>query len=255
MRVWTAGSGPPLLAVHGLGGSGRYWRRLADDVGDRLEVVAPDLAGFGSSAKPGGERYDLASHVADLDAALGGDAAPVAVVGHSIGGVIAAAWAVERAERVSALVLLATPFPPGDGENAWMREGVPPAGSRAVMRTFRVLVRLLSLPVGVARRYPTAVALDYGRQGFVGRARTTWWAMHDPGVSARVERMTAALAAVPVLLLNARDDHTVATRDQERWAAALPKADRVVLDRGGHQFPLRGGSDALATWLADTLRP
>ena len=242
------------MAVHGLGGSGRYWQRLAGDVGDRLEVVAPDLAGFGSSGKPAGERYDLAFHLDDLDAALGDAAGPVAVVGHSIGGVIAAAWAAEHPERVSALALLATPVPPGDGENTWMREGVPPPGSRALLTTFRVLVRLLSLPVGVARRYPMAVALDYGRQGFVGRARTTWWAMHDPGVTERLERGAAALARVPTLVLNAVDDRTVRIDSQERWGAILPTAERIVLPRGGHQFPLRS-ADALATWLAGTLRP
>jgi pimeloyl-ACP methyl ester carboxylesterase len=70
MRVWEGGSGTPLLAVHGLGGSGRYFQRLASLVGDRFAVVAPDLAGFGASDKPGGESYDRAFHHANLDAAL-----------------------------------------------------------------------------------------------------------------------------------------------------------------------------------------
>jgi pimeloyl-ACP methyl ester carboxylesterase len=253
LRVWEAGAGIPLLAIHGLGGSGRYWRRLAERAGDRFRIVAPDLAGFGGSGKPRDQRYDLAFHLANLDATLEGVPGPVAVAGHSIGGTLAAFWAAERVERVGALAILAAPFPTGDGEYAWMREGTPPAGSRAVMRAFRVLVRLLSLPVGVARRYPPAVALDYGRQGFLGRARTTWWALHDPDVTPAIERAATALARVPVLLANAPDDRTVDLESQDRWASALPHAERVVVPDGGHQFLLRS-VEPLVAWLDATLR-
>jgi pimeloyl-ACP methyl ester carboxylesterase len=251
LRVWDGGVGATLLAVHGMGGSGRYWRRLAERAGDRIRVVAPDLAGFGGSAKPRSERYDLPFHLANLDAALEGVRGDVVVTGHSIGGAIAAFWAAERVGRVRGVALLAAPYPAGDGEHAWMREGNPPPGSRAVMRAFRVLVPLLSLPVGVARRYPPGVALDYGRQGFVGRARTTWWVLHDPGVRPALERAAASLANVPVLLANTPDDRTVPLSSQDRWAEALPHAERVVVGDGGHQFPLRTAEPLLA-WL-DTL--
>jgi len=59
--VWEAGEGPVILAVHGLGGSGRYWQGLADAAGDRFRIVAPDLGGFGTSDKPR-PRDDRALH-------------------------------------------------------------------------------------------------------------------------------------------------------------------------------------------------
>jgi 3-oxoadipate enol-lactonase len=43
MRVWEAGRGQPILLVHGLGGSGRYFERLAARLDGRFRVVAPDL--------------------------------------------------------------------------------------------------------------------------------------------------------------------------------------------------------------------
>jgi pimeloyl-ACP methyl ester carboxylesterase len=252
--VRSGGSGPPLLAVHGLGGSGRYWQGLADAGGDRYRVVAPDLAGFGASGKPREEPYDLAFHLADLDAALGGDTGPLVVVGHSVGAVIAAFWAAAHPERVRALALLAAPFPSGGAEDAWMREGIPPPDSPLVMRAFPYLVPALALPVGVALRYPPGVAFDYGRQHLVGRARTTWWTLHDPGVPAELERAAPSLEHVPTLLANARDDRSIPLAAQERWADALPNASRVLVRSGGHQFPLRGGTGRLLAWLDATLR-
>jgi pimeloyl-ACP methyl ester carboxylesterase len=60
--------------------------------------------------------------------------------------------------------------------------------------------------------------------------------------------------SVPALLVNARDDRTVPLADQERWAGLLPGAARVVLEDGGHQFPLRTGFAPIVSWL-DALPP
>jgi pimeloyl-ACP methyl ester carboxylesterase len=253
MRVWGNGSGPPVLAVHGLGGSGRYFQGLASRVSDRFTIVAPDLAGFGASDKPEDESYDRAFHLANLDAALDGITGDILVMGHSIGGVLAALWATAHAERVRALALLATPYPSGDGAFGWMREGRPPTRHRATARVMRILVPALSLPVGVARGYPAAVAFDYGRQKLLSRARTMWWLLHDPDVAPELDRIGAALGRTPTLLLHARDDRTVRVGAISRWSALLPRARREELTTGGHQFLVREGADELVTWL-DSLR-
>ena len=71
MRVWTSGRGPVVLALHGLGGSGRYWRGLADRLGDDVTLVAPDLAGFGSSETPAVD-VDRSLLLGDVDAIVAG---------------------------------------------------------------------------------------------------------------------------------------------------------------------------------------
>ena len=249
MRVWRSeGAGPTVLAVHGLGGSGRYWQGLAD----RFRVVAPDLAGFGGSDKPRSPSYDRSFHLANLDAALDAEE-PVAVVGHSIGGTLAALWAAERAERTRALVLAAAPFPTADGGHPWMREGRPPPGMRLAARGMRMLVPVMSLPVGLARGYPAPIALDYGRQRFHARARTMWSVLHDREVSVELEQARERLDGVPVLLAHADDDRTVRADAVERWASLLPNADRVDVPSGGHQFLLREGVGPIVRWLAATL--
>jgi pimeloyl-ACP methyl ester carboxylesterase len=253
MRVWEGGSGTPLLAVHGLGGSGRYFQDLGGRLEDRFAVIAPDLAGFGSSAKPENETYDRDFHLANLDVALEDVDGDVVVVGHSIGGVFAALWAARNAERVRALALLATPYPDGDGSYGWMREGRPPSKHAATARMMRALVPALSLPVGVARGYPPAVAFDYGRQKLLSRARTMWWALHDPDVVPGLEQVGAALSETPVFLMHASDDRTVGIGAMLRWGTLLPLAERREIATGGHQFLVRIGADALVDWLG-TLR-
>lgn len=257
MRVWTSdgagpGGGPTVLAVHGLGGSGRYWRGLAEGPGRRFRLVAPDLAGFGASSKPRSPSYDRAFHLANLDAAIGPDG-PVAVVGHSIGGTIAALWAARHAERTTALALAAAPFPSADGGHGWMREGRPPPGMRLAARGIRLLVPVLSLPVGLARGYPAPIARDYGRQRFHARSRTMWWVLHDPELAGELGRARRALADVPVLLVHADDDRTVLAETVGRWGALLPHATRTDVSTGGHQFLLRAGFGPLVRWLDATL--
>lgn len=254
MRVWEGGRGTTLLAVHGLGGSGRYFQGLAARLEDRFAIVAPDLAGFGASSKPDDATYDRSFHLANLDAALGRRRGDVVVVGHSIGGVLAALWAARHVGRVRALALISTPYPEGDSAWGWMREGRPPSRRTFAARAFRILLPALSLPVGVARGYPAAVAFDYGRQKLLGRARTMWWALHDPAVREEVLRIGEALADTPAFLMHARDDRTVAFGAMARWEELLPHAERRALDLGGHQFLIRAGGAELVAWLDATLR-
>ena len=248
MRVWEGGEGPTVLAVHGLGGSGRYWTGLADRIGGRYRVVAPDLAGFGRSDKPTAT-YDRGFHLADLDAVVAErvGSGPITVIGHSLGAVFAALWAASHADEVAGLGLAAAPYPSGEGPPDWARRG-PPAPLRAVGGIFRALWPFVAVPIGVARGYPPALVMDFGRQRMHSRTRTMVSALWDPGVTAEV-RTIRSLAQTPALLVNARDDRTVSLDAQERWSALLPSAQRVVLEEGGHQFPLRTGFSAFAAWL------
>ncbi|MFM7717986.1 MAG: alpha/beta fold hydrolase [Actinomycetota bacterium] len=246
MRVWEAGSGPTLLAIHGVGGSGRYFAELAERVGDRYRVVAPDLLGFGGSDKPDA-RYDRAFHLGCLDAAVADVDGPVTLVGHSLGGLLAALWASANPGRVAGLAIAAAPFPWADGEQAWMRDGAAPPRRRGSVRALKVLVPLLALPIGVAQGFPAGVSLDYGRQRFGPRVRTLWWTLHDPDALADLEGLRSLRA--PALLAFAQGDRSVPPEHLDRWAAYLPEAERRLLPAGDHQFLLRDGVGPVAEWL------
>ena len=248
MRVWEAGRGEPLLLVHGLGGSGRYFERLAARVHERFRVVAPDLAGFGSSDKPK-IGYERATHLEDLDAVAErfGDREPI-VAGHSLGGLFAALWSARRPERVRALGIVAAPFPSPDERVVWTHEPQVPAASRITMPLAAGAFRLLAVPIGVARRYPPAVALDYARQTVRSRNRTMRSVLYDPSIAAELERVRALDGRFPILIEHAHDDRTVAPDAHARWCALLPLADDRVVE-GGHQMQLHDRFRALASWL------
>jgi pimeloyl-ACP methyl ester carboxylesterase len=100
---------PVVLVLHGMSGSHMVYRTLARELcsnGRPMCMLAPDLRGRGRSAHLP-EPYGIAVHVADLIAVLDHAGAERAiVVGHSMGCNIAARFAADHPERVSAVVLL-----------------------------------------------------------------------------------------------------------------------------------------------------
>ncbi len=255
MRVHVGGEGPTVLAIHGLGGSGRYWQGLAERVGDRYRVIAPDLAGFGASDKPHAT-YDRPMQLANLDGALDpfdrtGDRGAVTVVGHSLGAVFGAIWAARNPGRLRGLALAAAPWPSADGGPGWARrEHRPALPFRFAGRAVRAAWPAIAVPVGVARGYPAGVAADFGRQTLHGRTRTLYAAIYDPTLVGELSAIRVAIAAdVPQLLVNALDDRTVPFSAQARWAEVLPHAVTREVASGGHQFLLRTGFDPIADWL------
>jgi pimeloyl-ACP methyl ester carboxylesterase len=103
------GVGPPLILLHGLAGSTRWWSRNTAALSRSLRVIGIDLPGFGAS--PAGQRLDLDEVAGQLVATmdrLGLDRA--CVIGHSLGGLIAAGLAAEHPERIDRLVLVDAAF-------------------------------------------------------------------------------------------------------------------------------------------------
>lgn len=102
------GSGPALLLIHGIGDNSESWRPLMAALGRSYTVVAPDLLGHGSSDKPRAD-YSVAAFangMRDLLEVLGIERATV--VGHSLGGGVAAQFAYQYPERCERLVLVAS---------------------------------------------------------------------------------------------------------------------------------------------------
>jgi pimeloyl-ACP methyl ester carboxylesterase len=100
---------PVVLAIHGMTSTHMVFRTVARELcrtARHICVLAPDLRGRGRSANLPGP-YGIAAHIADLIAVLDHAGADRAiVVGHSIGGDIAARFAADHPERTAALVLL-----------------------------------------------------------------------------------------------------------------------------------------------------
>jgi pimeloyl-ACP methyl ester carboxylesterase len=102
------GNGNAVVFIHGLLGSHRTWAHLIGKLATSNRVIAPDLFGHGTSAKPLGD-YSLSAHAAtvrDLLNQLG--VGRVTLVGHSLGGGIAMQFSYLFPERVERLVLVSS---------------------------------------------------------------------------------------------------------------------------------------------------
>ena len=105
------GRGPTIVLLHGLGSSATTWLPTGRILARRHHVVLVDLPGHGTSAMP--EPFSLERATQALDGALARAAKePVVLVGHSLGGLVAAAEACEHPGRVRALVLIETALRP-----------------------------------------------------------------------------------------------------------------------------------------------
>lgn len=118
-----AGDGSPVVLVHGSGpGVSAYanWRLTIPELAAEHRVLAPDMAGFGFSDRPGD--YGMEAWLAQLDGfltALGLE--KVSLVGNSFGGGLSLAFAARWPERVDRLVLMGSvgvSFPITDGLDA-----------------------------------------------------------------------------------------------------------------------------------------
>lgn len=153
------GSGPVLLLVHGISDRSDSWLPVMGPLAERFTVVAPDLLGHGGSDKPRAD-YSVAAFangMRDLLDVLGVEQATV--VGHSLGGGVAAQLAYQYPERVERLVLVSTG---GVG-----REVSPvlrlAAAPLAELTTWPLALPGTSCVAGVALRALGAVGADLGR--------------------------------------------------------------------------------------------
>ncbi len=102
------GSGPPLFLIHGIGAAQDAWRLMTPALREHFTVVTYDLRGHGASPMPDAE-FGLDELVADLERVrekTGFERAHFA--GHSLGGMIGPAYALQHPERVMSLGLLST---------------------------------------------------------------------------------------------------------------------------------------------------
>lgn len=114
--------GPPLVLLHGYGGSRADWLLAARYLTGNFRVIIPDLPGWGDSTRLPGADYGYAAQVGRLHGFI--DAlhlGRIAVAGHSMGGAIAGLYAAQYPQDVAVLVLVDSSGVPFK-DNAFVRE-------------------------------------------------------------------------------------------------------------------------------------
>lgn len=244
------GQGEPVLMVHGNPTWSFYFRDLVKALRGRYRVLVPDHIGCGPSDVPDDAhyRYTLAERVADLTAFLDHLAldAPLTLVAHDWGGMIAMAWAVRHPERVGRIVLMNTAafHLPDD-----MR--MPPTLSFVRnTRLASLLVRHANLFargatwLAVAKRLPKAVRDAYcapydtpeHRIATLRFVQDIPLAEGDPAyaVVSEVERGLPLFEKTPVLLLWGERDFVFKPKVCDVFERIWPHAEVHRFPRAGH---------------------
>ena len=227
LAVAEAGrGGRPVLLLHGFTGAKEDFGPAVDRLGARgWHAVAPDQRGHGKSDSPRGEAaYSLATLGADalaLADALGWDR--FALVGYSMGGMVAQVVALEAPARVDGLVLMDTS--PG------RPDGIDPALVALGEAAARAggLRALLAGP-GAS---PLPPALRTYAENALASASPMWLALSAELVTQRdrLERLRAV--RTPTLVLVGEHDHPF-VGPSRRMAEAIPGARLAVVPGAGH---------------------
>lgn len=226
-----AGSGPPLLLVHGFPLDRTLWRPQMGTLARQARLIAPDLRGFGESdaaAPYSMERYadDL---VAVLDA-LGIDRAIVA--GVSMGGYITFALWRRHPERVRALVLVDTrAVPDTDAGRTRRREMIALARSRGAAA---IADEMLPTLVGTTTREERS---EIAREVHAMMARAP-----VPGIVGALEAMmarpdstpTLGTITVPTLVVRGEEDAIATPEDAESMRRGIAGSRLAAIPRAGH---------------------
>lgn len=119
----TAGSGDPVLLIHGFPQTWYEWHKVIPALAERFTVIAPDYRGAGHSSRPTGgyDKKTMAADLRELAGQLGYDR--IAVVGHDIGLMVAYSFAAQFPDLSSKLVVIDAPLP---GTAIWDRISVDP---------------------------------------------------------------------------------------------------------------------------------
>lgn len=255
LAVERWGEGRPVLLLHGIGASSRYWHQLRA-VSSGYRAVVPDLLGFGSSPRPPDVDYDVHDHLAALLPLMRTD---TVVVAHSTGAVLAAAIATSRPDLVTAMLLVGAPVyqDVADAQREVRRLGflahVTASGSR-IGRLSGVALHSLVRPVSpwLPSDLPKEVVEDFWKHSWTSYSRT----LRQVVVGHPIVRDLTDIS-VPCTLLYGRSDRTASTGPLPELLHRNSLLRHLQVE-GGHHLPAQAPkvvADALGQVLGQLPRP
>jgi pimeloyl-ACP methyl ester carboxylesterase len=240
MAVQQAGTGAPVLMLHGLGGTKASFLPTVNALAPTYRCIAVDLPGFGDSAKPIGAPYHAPYFARAACAVLDALDLPRAhVLGHSMGGRAALEMGLRHEERVAALALL---MPSMAWRRArrwasylrWIRPELgllqiaPRPAVEAVVRRLVPGARGGWMAAGIDE-FLRAFLDPRGRAAFYAAARSIY--LEEPHGERGFWTKLATLRP-PALFVWGTHDSLVPNAFERHVREVLPGADHVVVDSG-----------------------
>lgn len=156
------GSGRPVIMLHGIVSTHRYWASVTELLQKERHLYLPDLLGFGDSPAPRQGLYTLEQYIVSLDRTFENYKfrEPPVLVGHSMGALIALHWAALYPERFSGLVLVSPVFI----DESRLHQQVASLALEGRYLAHRFLARIVTLLIGLAGLLPTRLATWLNRK-------------------------------------------------------------------------------------------
>ena len=236
LRVWQAGNGRPLLFLHGFEGhpgDAAFLQQLAQ----RHRVVAPEMPGFSGSMQGAHELQDIVDYALFyrrfIEEEIG---EPVDLVGHDLGGMLAAEVAAFSPYLVRRLVLV-------DAYGLWLDEHeIPdvfvqtPAALRELLWAQPERAENAEPAAAPADPDPATTALNAQQDRAI--AAKFLWAVPERGLAKRLRYVEA-----PTLLLWGENDRLIPAAYADDFAARLRRAEVALIADAGH-LPMLEQPDA-----------
>jgi pimeloyl-ACP methyl ester carboxylesterase len=246
LNTYVAGSGFPLLCLHGHPGSGKSMGVFTQHLSHQWRTLAPDLRGYGNSQTQ--TDFAMTDHLLDLEALLANyQVNRCVILGWSLGGILAMELALKFPDRVSGLILIATSARPWGNHPpiSWqdylftgiagiinrMRPGwqwnIDTFGKRSLFRY------LIQQHTPIAYRY---LATD-GMEAFLRTSNQATRAL-DQALKQRYNRLSElGSITCPCLVLAGAADRHINADSSLATAQALPQAEWHCYEQTAHLLP------------------
>jgi len=251
LNVTVAGTGNPVVFLHGFRGSGRYWGPHARKLAHTHQVIVVDLLGFGKSPWPASARYDVDDHLEAIHRTIspivGGRRA--VIVGHSMGAILAAEYAKRYRAEVSGLIVLNAPmFRSEDEARVKIKEMSPMAAMFSVQRFWArascdLVCAFRPFLYRIAPRMEPDIPPEVARDSVLHRWESFDGTLRNVVLRSRMEQTLRALSPLPVTILHGTDDRIADHIRLENVAAETGATLRFI--RGDHNMYLRNPEDVI----------
>lgn len=234
--TWGSPKLSAVLLIHGPACCGGTWAPIAERLADQYHLIAPDLRGHGDS--PRQDSYQFEEFIGDLDAyANARGLQRFAIIGHSMGGLLAMAYAIRYPERVSSLVSIdfSVPVP------QWQVDYAQRACLNPV-RTFTTEAEGLAYLRRAFSRTASDETLRQLASGVLGQIDSGWRFKVDPGAlreftdfprAPEIERVRCR-----TLLFRGSDSRVMDRGGGIAMLRRIARARLVQIPRAGHYVHL-----------------